>query len=84
MFKDFRNLDYKIFELCLISLQFTELELGHDLASTSRKFAENIEQFENLRVLPINLRFLENDKCSLAKTFIENKAVNPVVISSVI
>ena len=38
------------------------------------KIAENIEQFENLPVSPINLRFLENDKSILAKTFIENKA----------
>ena len=29
---------------------------------------------ENLPVSPINLRFLENDKSFLAKTFIENKA----------
>ena len=47
---------------------------GDDSASTDGKIAENIEQLENLPVSPINLRFLENDKSSLAKTFIVNKA----------
>ena len=47
---------------------------GHDSASTYGKTAENIEQFDNLCVSPIDLRFLENYKYSLAKTFIENKA----------
>ena len=47
---------------------------GHDLAPTYGKIAGNIEQFENLHILPINLRFLESDKSSLAKTLIENKA----------
>ena len=47
---------------------------GHDSAvSIDRKVAKNIEQFENLRVSPIDLRFLENDKSSLVKTFIKNK-----------
>ena len=45
---------------------------GHDFISTYGKTAENIEQTSS--VLPINLRFLENDKSILAKTFIENKA----------
>ena len=39
---------------------------GHDSASTYGKIAANIEQFD--------LRFLENDRYSLAKTFIKNKA----------
>ena len=47
---------------------------GHDSASTYWKIAQNIEQFENLYVSQINLRFLENDKSSLAKTCIGNKA----------
>ena len=44
------------------------------MASTYGKITENIKQFENLRVSPIELRFLENDKSGFAKTFIENKA----------
>ena len=47
---------------------------GHDSASIYGKIAENIKQFENLPVSPTNLRFLENDKSILVKTFIENKA----------
>ena len=47
---------------------------GHDSGSTNGKIAEHIEQFENLRVSKIDLRFLENDKSSLAKTFIGSKA----------
>ena len=33
-----------------------------------------LEKFENLHSSPINLRFLENDKSSLSKAFIESKA----------
>ena len=69
--------------LCLYSQNVTKENLrcpgllvheGHDSASTYGKIAENIGQFENLSVSPINLRFHENNKSSLAKTFIENKA----------
>lgn len=51
---------------------------GPDSASNYGKILENIKQFENLRISPIDLRFLESHKSSSAKTFI---AKNPVIIS---
>ena len=47
---------------------------GHDSVPTDGKILEHIEQFEDLHVSSIHLRFLEKDKSSLTKTFIENKA----------
>ena len=51
---------------------------GPDSASNYGKILENIKQFENLRISPIDLRFMESHKSSSAKTFI---AKNPVIIS---
>ena len=54
-------------DLCLYCQNVTKESLrcpgllvreGYDSASTYAKIAENIEQFENLPVFPINLRFL--------------------------
>ena len=70
-------------DLCLYCQNMTKENLrypglllceGQDSAATYGKIAENIKQFENLCVWTINLRFLENDKSSLTKTFTETKA----------
>ena len=41
----------------------------HLLMEKLLKTGDEVERFENLRVSPIDLRFLENDKSSLAKAY---------------